>query len=103
MSCDTENHTKHMCALKAQGLDDCIKSLADQPTVECRQCGARANSSKNLCAAHLGDWAPSVEGGHGSVSLDEVGKPHEGSAVKKDEEPEIAIKQVSGDGICGGY
>jgi len=103
MSCDDKNHTKHMCALKAQGLDECIKSLSDRPTVECRTCGARANSSQNLCAAHLGDWAPSVEGGHGTVGIDEVGKPHEGSAVKKDEETEIAVKQVPVDGICGGY
>jgi len=103
MSCDDKNHTKHMCALKAQGLDECIKSLSDRPTVECRTCGARANSSQNLCAAHLGDWAPSVEGGHGTVGIDEVGKPHEGSAVKKDEETEIAVKLVPGDGICGGY
>jgi hypothetical protein len=78
MSCDSKNHQMHMCALKAQGLDDCIKSLSDNPTVECRKCGAMANSSKNLCAAHLGDWAPNVEGGHGSVGLEEVGKKHEG-------------------------
>lgn len=103
MSCDEKNHQMHMCALKRQGLDDCIKSLSDHPTVECRQCGAKANSSKNLCAAHLGDWAPSVEGGHGTVGLEEVGKPHHGTAVKKDDEPEIATKQVPMDGVCGGY
>lgn len=103
MSCDEKNHQMHMCALKAQGMDDCIKKYSDKPTVECRNCGAKANSSKNLCAAHLGDWAPSVEGGHGSVGLDEIGKPHEGSAVETNNEPEIAIKQVQADGICGGY
>ena len=78
MSCTSEHHQKHMCVLKSLGLDDCIKSLSDNPTVECRQCGARANSSKNLCAAHLMDEAPNVEGGHGSVGLDEIGKPHAG-------------------------
>ena len=31
-----------------------------------------------LEAAHLGEDAPNVEGGHGSVGLDEVGKPHAG-------------------------
>jgi hypothetical protein len=103
MSCDDKNHQMHMCALKRQGLDDCIKELSDKPTVECRQCGATANSSKNLCAAHLGDWAPNVEGGHGSVSIDEVGKPHEGTSTDDKSEPTIDIKQVPGDGICGGY
>jgi hypothetical protein len=78
MSCSSEHHQKHMCALKAQGLDDCIKSLSDNPTVKCRQCGATANSAKNLCAAHLMDDAPNVEGGHGSVGLEEIGKPHAG-------------------------
>lgn len=103
MNCDSENHDKHMCALKRQGLDDCIKSLSDKPTVECRKCGAKANSSENLCAAHLGEWAPNVEGGHGSVGLEDVGKPHEGSDAEAAKEPEIAIKQVPVDGVCGGY
>ena len=79
MSCDSKDHQKHMCVLKRNGLDDCIKSFSDNPTVVCRNCGAKANSSKHLCAAHLGDWAPNVEGGHGMVDLDEVGKKHEGS------------------------
>jgi hypothetical protein len=78
MSCDCSNHHMHMCALKAQGQDDLIKSLSDNPTVECRQCGVKANSLENVCAAHLGDEAPNVEGGHGSVGLDEIGKPHAG-------------------------
>lgn len=102
MSCDDKNHQMHMCALKAQGMDDCIKSLSDNPTVECRQCGVKANSSKNLCAAHLMDTAPNVEGGHGTVAIADVGKQHEGSAGE-DGEAQIAIKQISGDDICGGY
>jgi hypothetical protein len=103
MSCDSKNHQMHMCALKAQGLDDCIKSFSDNPTVECRKCGAKANSSKNLCAAHLGDWAPNVEGGHGNVDIEDVGKPHEGAEAGDDGESEIASKQVPMDGVCGGY
>jgi hypothetical protein len=102
MSCDDKNHQMHMCALKRQGLDDCIKSLSDNPTVECRNCGARANSSKNLCAAHLGDWAPSVEGGHGTVGLDEIGKPHEGTGVDVDSGPMAATEQVPMNSVCGG-
>lgn len=82
MNCNDENHPMHMCALKAQGRDDLVRSLSNQPTVECRQCGARANSIKNICAAHLGADAPNIEGGHGTVSLDEVGKPHAGPRTK---------------------
>ncbi|HXE96531.1 MAG TPA: hypothetical protein VN642_09005 [Dongiaceae bacterium] len=78
MSCDSEHHKVHMCALKRAGEYDRIKSLSDHPTVECRQCGARANSAEYLCAAHLGDWAPNVEGGHGTVALEDIGKQHEG-------------------------
>ena len=78
MSCDSKDHHLHMCALKRQGEVALIKSLSDNPTVECRQCGATANSSENLCAAHLGDTAPNVEGGHGVVGLEDVGKPHSG-------------------------
>lgn len=103
MSCDSENHQKHMCALKRDGQTDLIRNLSDHPTVECRQCGAKANSSENLCAAHLGDWAPSVEGGHGTVGIEDVGKPHEGSEAAVKREPEIAIKQIPADGVCGGY
>lgn len=103
MSCDDKNHQMHMCALKRQGLDDCIEKFSDNPTVECRTCGALANSSKNLCAAHLRDTAPNVEGGHGTVSIEEIGKPHDGSPAKEESEPEIDTKQVPVDGICGGY
>ena len=69
MSCSSEHHQKHMCVMKRQGLEECIAALSDRPTVECRGCGAKANSSKNLCAAHLMESAPSVEGGHGTVVI----------------------------------
>ena len=78
MGCNCESHKMHICFLKAHGEEECIKGLTDKPTVECRQCGAKANSIQNLCAAHLGAEAPNVEGGHGSVSLDDIGKPHSG-------------------------
>lgn len=83
MPCDSKDHSKHMCALKAQGLEDCIELLADKPIVECKHCGAKANSIRNICAAHLEDKAPNIEGGHGFVSLDEIGKPHAGSKTKE--------------------
>ena len=78
MHCDSKNHSKHMCALKAQELTDCIIILSDKPVVTCKHCGAKANSVHNICAAHLGAEAPNIEGGHGFVSLDEIGKPHAG-------------------------
>ncbi|HEY5672458.1 MAG TPA: hypothetical protein VIR78_02010 [Malonomonas sp.] len=74
MGCDSQDHSKHMCALKAQGLDDCIKSLSDNPVVKCKHCGAKANSAKNICAVLLDE--PAVE---------------------------IVTKEIPGDGVCGGY
>ncbi|HEY6838637.1 MAG TPA: hypothetical protein VI389_07845 [Geobacteraceae bacterium] len=79
MSCNCDTHHNHICYLKMHGMEENIKSITDNPTVECRQCGAKANSVEYLCAAHLGDTAPNVEGGHGSVGLDEVGRPHAGT------------------------
>jgi hypothetical protein len=80
--CKLESHNKHICYLKMNGLDDILKSVTDKPTVECRQCGAKANSMEYVCAASLEEDAPSVEGGHGAVGIDEVGKPHEGGKAK---------------------
>jgi len=83
--CICESHNKHICYLKMQGLefDDCLKSVTDNPTVECKHCGAKANSMEFVCAAALEEDAPSVEGGHGTVDLEEVGKPHEGGMANK--------------------
>jgi hypothetical protein len=78
MSCNTESHKMHMCTLKLEGNDELIRSLSGNPTVQCRHCGARADSLENICAAHLEGDAPNVEGGHGSVGLEDVGKPHAG-------------------------
>jgi len=78
MSCDCKNHQMHICQLKSLGQHDLVASMSDNPVVQCHQCGARANSIEYLCAAHLGKEAPNVEGGHGSVGLEEVGKPHSG-------------------------
>ncbi len=49
MNCNQEHHKMHMCALKSQNEDECIKSLSDKPTVECKNCGAKANDAKNVC------------------------------------------------------
>lgn len=82
MNCNVEAHKMHICTLKMQGLDDCLKGVTDNPTVECRHCGAKANSLQYVCAANLEEDAPNVEGGHGSVDFDEVGKPHAGEKRK---------------------
>ncbi|MBT0665104.1 hypothetical protein KI809_12425 [Geobacter pelophilus] len=103
MDCTCDNHATHICQLKATGLTAELQRVTDNPTVTCRHCGAQANSAQYVCAAHLGTDAPNVEGGHGSVGLDEVGKPHAGASGDKEDAPEIPIKQVPGDGICGGY
>ena len=76
MKCDSKYHVNHMCSMREQGRLDCIKEFSSQPTVECRHCGAKANSSKYVCAAHMIDMAPNVEGGHGNVGIDEIGKLH---------------------------
>ncbi|HZV83233.1 MAG TPA: hypothetical protein VFF53_13800 [Geobacteraceae bacterium] len=78
MGCTCESHNQHICQLTLLGLHDQIRRITDNPVVQCRQCGAKANGIEYLCAAHLLDEAPNVEGGHGSVGLDEVGKPHAG-------------------------
>jgi hypothetical protein len=50
MACNIEQHKMHMCALKAEKNDECIKTLSDKPTVVCGNCGAKANSPDNVCA-----------------------------------------------------
>lgn len=49
MACNIEQHKMHMCALKEEKNDECIKSLSDNPTVVCGDCGAKANSYENVC------------------------------------------------------
>lgn len=78
MSCNAESHKMHICYLTLHGDEESIMRISDNPTVECQHCGAKANSLEYICAAHLGKEAPSVEGGHGTVPLDEIGKPHSG-------------------------
>lgn len=78
MNCTCETHTTHICFLKAHNETARIAAISDNPTIECRHCGAKANDSQYVCAAHLGSDAPNVEGGHGSVGLGDIGKPHAG-------------------------
>lgn len=53
MDYDSKDLKKHICFLSAQGAEGCIEKLSDQPLVECVHCGAKANSLRNVCAAHL--------------------------------------------------
>jgi hypothetical protein len=73
---DSEAHKRHVCFLKAHGLDHQIKSVFDNPTMECRHCGAKVNCDEHVCAARMGEDAPNVEGGHGIIGMDQIGKSH---------------------------
>ncbi len=81
--CKVEAHKEHICFLKMNGLNDIIASVNDSPKVQCRHFGSKANSMQYVCAATLEEDAPNVEGGHGSVEIEEVGKPHEGGMANK--------------------
>ena len=48
MECDSVLHKMHMCALAAENAD-LAQSLAENPTVECENCGALAREAKNVC------------------------------------------------------
>ncbi len=49
MGCEGENHKEHMCALNAANNVELIRCLSDKPTVECGNCGAKANRPENVC------------------------------------------------------
>lgn len=78
MNCDPEAHKMHICQLKLKGKAEKLKQVTDAPTIKCRQCGTVANSSKYICAAHLKEEAPNVEGGHGVLGFSDIGKVHNG-------------------------
>lgn len=71
-----------MCVLKAKGLEECIRQFCDHPAFECRKCGARANSPRNLCRAQLGDWQPDVADGRGTHNRENSDKLHSGQVVR---------------------
>jgi len=50
MACDIKQHKMHLCALKAENNEECIKSITDKPTVVCGNCGAKANNPANVCS-----------------------------------------------------
>lgn len=50
MECDSVLHKMHMCALAAEENAELVKSLAENPTVECENCGARAKDAENVCS-----------------------------------------------------
>jgi hypothetical protein len=73
---DLEAHKLHACYLKARGLDHQNKNIFDNPTMECHHCGAKVNCEEHICAARLGEEAANVEGGHGVIEMDQIGKSH---------------------------
>ena len=48
-TCQGDKHQNHMCILKAIGATEEIASLSSQPMVECGICGAKADSTDNIC------------------------------------------------------
>jgi hypothetical protein len=68
MECDSFLHKMHMCALAAENAD-LARRLAENPTVECENCGAKAHDPKNVCSprqlpdiAWLGDGGDQCKG-----------------------------------------
>ncbi len=53
LECKSEDHDKHLCYLTSQGfhLSDANKfwALTNEPKFQCKHCGRKANSDKNLC------------------------------------------------------
>ena len=47
--CNNELHAGHMCELESQQEWDIIRQITDKPGVRCENCGAEANSSRNVC------------------------------------------------------
>lgn len=62
LHCGAKDFTKHMCTLQTQGLKDCLQLLSEKPLVECRKCGAQADSAKNICAATVLPVITDVDG-----------------------------------------
>jgi hypothetical protein len=68
MECDSVLHKMHMCALMPENAE-LAERLAENPTVECENCGAKANDPKNVCSprqlpdiAWLGDGGDQCKG-----------------------------------------
>ena len=46
---ENELHAGHMCELESQQEWDTIRLVSDNPRVRCENCGAEANSARNVC------------------------------------------------------
>ncbi len=44
-----EVHVGHMCELESQQEWDIMRQITDNPSVKCENCGAEANSPRNVC------------------------------------------------------
>lgn len=49
MACEAEKHRHHICSLTAAGDMEAIRRLQTRPTVECGNCGAKADNPENVC------------------------------------------------------
>jgi uncharacterized Zn finger protein len=46
---NNELHVGHICELESQQEWEVIRHITDNPSVRCENCGAQANSSRNVC------------------------------------------------------
>ena len=44
-----EQHAGHLCELESEQEWETLAQVTTQPTVRCENCGAAANSSRNVC------------------------------------------------------
>jgi hypothetical protein len=44
-----EEHPGHMCELESEQDWETIRCVTDRPTVQCENCGARANAARYVC------------------------------------------------------
>lgn len=46
---NVEQHVGHICELESQQEWETLKAVTNNPTVQCSNCGSRANSSAHVC------------------------------------------------------
>ncbi len=71
-----KNQRKHICELTEQGLQNWIQRLTDKAKVECRYCGVKANSLRNVCAVRLMEKIPEAEESRAHLRRSAPGRSH---------------------------
>lgn len=47
--CNPDEHREHICELERDGEWEILQCVTTGPKVRCENCGAQANSAKNVC------------------------------------------------------